>query len=575
MKKFFLFVLISSCLNGYLLLGYPGNPDLIKIKDYTISQFYLKLYDFQSVIFTCIDETGIIVLCNQTNRNSIYQPEMDLQKGAEGKSAFINKNQSPKNTGRALMESSIFMAVSAALYWWRWGLWAEDWQYSFTWEEQRIRFFTLEATKFDSNSFMTNFSHGPNGAIFYNFARTNNLTVGESYLFAITSSLFWEYVVEYKEIVSINDNLFNSFLGFSMGEPLYQLGKYLSHREETFSKVLAVIVNPILALNNWLDGKNRVKDSSLLSLYQLESHLLFGPIQGDFSGTTPGYNYFNIGFKSSLISIPGYKQSGKSQKKLKTTFFSEIFADMTLGPKYIEEFNIITKATLFGFFKKNLKKKHNRLKGYQFFLALGSAFDMFRKTSKAPYDTITSGSSHSEYIEVTRPTDFSDKMAIINTFGPMLEFTLFLAQTKLKLTIESYFDFALVNSFALTEYSKENPLYDTKSALGKYGYYYAYGFTTASSLTIQRGNFHLEGMVKYQQFDSIEGLDRFQNSILDDFHITDSRLVYQIGLGYQIPHTPITLLLSYQELDREGTIKDINHHEIENKIYFQIKLPLI
>ncbi|MCK4942945.1 MAG: DUF3943 domain-containing protein, partial [Candidatus Aminicenantes bacterium] len=298
MKKSFLFMLISYCLNGYLLLCNPGNPDLIKIKDYTISQFYLKLYDFQPAIFTCIDRTGVIVLCNQINGNSIFQ--------------------SPKKTGRALMESFVFMAVSTALYWWRWGLWAEDWQYSFTWEEQRIRFFTLEATKFDSNSFMTNFSHGPNGAIFYNIARTNNLTVGESYLFAITSSLFWEYVIEYKEIVSINDNLFNSFLGFSMGEPLYQLGKYLSHREETFSKVLAVIVNPILALNNWLSGEGRVKNSRLLSLYQLESHLLFGPIQGDFSGTTPGYNYFNIGFKSSLISIPGYEQSGESQKKLKT-----------------------------------------------------------------------------------------------------------------------------------------------------------------------------------------------------------------------------------------------------------------
>lgn len=473
------------------------------------------------------------------------------------------------------MESFSFMAISAALYWWRWGLWAEDWQYSFSWEDQRIRFFTMEATKFDSNSFMTNFSHGPNGAIFYNFARTNHLTVGESYLFAISTSLFWEYLIEYKEIVSLNDNLFNSFLGFSMGEPLFRLGDYLSHREEAFSNILAAIVNPLLTLNNWLSGKNRIRDKSLLARSRLDSCLLFGPLHGDFSGTDPGYDYFNIGIKSSLISIPHYNEPGKDHMKLTSPFFSEVFADMNLGATCIEEFNIITKANLFGYFKKNLKRNMNRLKGYQFYLALGSAFDMFRKTSKAPYDTITSGSSTSEFIEVTRPTDFSDKMAIINTFGPMMEFTLFLAGTTFKLNIEAYFDFALINSFALSKYSDENPLYSIKSTLRKYGYYYAYGFTALSSLRVQKGNITLDGLLKYHQFDSIDGLDRFQDSIDDDFHLIDSRLSLQIGLGYRIPQTHITLLLSYQTIDREGSIKEINHREIEKKIYFQIKLDLI
>jgi hypothetical protein len=570
MKKYLFLILALFYLNEHLFSEKLAAPGLINTKDLIIGRFHLKRYCSRISSLSSDKKSKA-----RANNNHMTHPDLNSINNPLKESASINKSKSQKKTGRALLESFAFMAVSAGLYWWRWGLWAEDWQYSFSWEDQRNRFFTLEATKFDSNSFMTNFSHGPNGAIFYNFARTNHLTVSESWFFAISTSLFWEYLVEYKEIVSINDNLFNSFLGFSMGEPLFQLGKYLSYREETVCKVLAAIVNPVLALNNWLSGNNRFRDNNLLSRSRLESHLLFGVIHGEFSGTDPGYNHFNTGIRSSLISIPDYSVPGETHMKLKGPFFSEIFADMNIGPKYIEEFNIITKATLFGYFKKNLKENRDRLEGFQFYLALGSAFDMFRKTSKAPYDTITSGSSTSEHIAVTRPTDFSDKMAIINTLGPMIEFSLFKGRTIFTLNIEAYFDFALVNSIALSSYSVENQLYSIKSTLSKYGYYYALGFTTLVSMKVRRGNLNLDSLIKYHQFDSIDGLDRFQDSIVDDFNLIDSRLLFQISLGYRIPQTYVTLLLSYQSIDREGTIKDIHHQEIEKKIFFQIKLDLI
>jgi hypothetical protein len=501
---------------------------------------------------------------------------INLEKGTQRlKSVAVRVKNKYKKGSRAFLESLTFMSISAALYWWRWGLWAEDWQYSFSWDEQKIRFFTLEATKFDSNSFMTNFSHGPNGAIFYNFARTNNLGLGESLLYSIISSLFWEYLVEFKEIVSINDNIFNTFVGFSIGEPLYQMAFYLSSQDSASCKILGIIVNPIMALNNWLDKRRNKKNPRNIEHYQHKGSIFFGTVIGSSSGENPSFNHFQLGAESRLLSIPDYDNPGKSVGKLGETFFSEIFADMMVGSESIEEFNIYSMATLFGLFKKNLKKnsgQSEKLSGYHYFLALGSAFEMFRKRSPAPYDTITSGSSHSERIAVTLPTEFSDKMAIINILGPVFQFGCRTGNTSIQLNIQSYFDFALVNSFALQDYSAISSLYGIKSTLAKFGYYYAYGFTLASEISISHGNLNADGKIKYHQFESIEGLDRFQDSIIDDFHRHDSRFQYQIGLIFRIPQTPIALMLSHEKIFRKGSLKDIDHSETEDRIYFQIKL---
>jgi hypothetical protein len=501
----------------------------------------------------------------------LYRTEIQSQLGSKNfrhSHPKINK----KKGSRAFWESFAFMSVSAALYWWRWGLWAEDWQYSFTWEDQKKRFFSLEATKFDSNSFMTNFSHGPNGAIFYNIARTNRLPVSTSYLYALFTSLFWEYVVEYKEIVSLNDNIFNLFCGYSMGEPLFQIGRYLSNQPSKAAKIIGYMFNPALAVNNWLDRKKGDKLDRDRDTFMQYANIFFGPVYGDYSDEKNYFNHFNLGIETRLVSIPGYDKPGKVSRKINKTLFSEIYMDIYLGTKYIEEFNIYSKAAFWGFFKKNITENEGQsLNGYQFVVALGSAYDMYRKRSTAPYDTITSGSSHSERIEVTTPTEFSDKMAIINIVGPIIELSLFWDKWRIILGAECFFDFAMINSLALKQYSEFNSLSGIKSTLRYYGYYYAYGFTGLSSLSIQYEKFNLKMKVKYHQYYSIQGLDRFQDYLRDDFSLNDSRLVFSFSMAYQFPRTPLQIVLGYQTIGRKGTIKDIIYKNQEPRIFIQLK----
>ena len=78
----------------------------------------------------------------------------------------------------------------------------------------------------DSIAARTNaFNHSLSGAAYYWTARSNGLSIAQSFLMANIGSITWEYVVEYKEYPSLNDVIFTPIVGIPFGEGLYQLGE--------------------------------------------------------------------------------------------------------------------------------------------------------------------------------------------------------------------------------------------------------------------------------------------------------------------------------------------------------------
>ncbi|MBC7364998.1 MAG: DUF3943 domain-containing protein, partial [Candidatus Aminicenantes bacterium] len=118
----------------------------------------------------------------------------------------------PKTT-RALLEMASLMVYSQARYWIKYTRFIEDWQYELKWEDQKRRFFTTEALRFDSNAFYLNWTHAFAGMLYYEFGRANHLPWYKSLLFSTLGSLYWEYIVEWREIISINDNIMTGLGG--------------------------------------------------------------------------------------------------------------------------------------------------------------------------------------------------------------------------------------------------------------------------------------------------------------------------------------------------------------------------
>lgn len=76
----------------------------------------------------------------------------------------------------------------------------------------------------DSDYIHTNtFEHPVHGAIYYNIARLNGMSIAESSLYTLGGSWMWEIFCE-SEQPSINDMVYTTFGGISLGEPLYRTG---------------------------------------------------------------------------------------------------------------------------------------------------------------------------------------------------------------------------------------------------------------------------------------------------------------------------------------------------------------
>jgi hypothetical protein len=498
-----------------------------------------------------------------------------------------------KRFGRTVLEGLGHFVYATTSYWIRKDVMMEDWEYLFTWEDQKKRFLFIDGMRFDSNTFQFNWTHAGAGAIYYNYARANRLNPLESFLYSFGASYFWEFVIEFREVVSINDVISTPMGGISIGESLFQLGRLFRSKKPTFlNKIARFISNPVLSLNGWLDRKKFKNQYAFDVDYWSDSRVFIGSRFDTYPGSDAN-SFLQLGFESQINLIPGYAQPDVSSRPIKRTAFTEFNIGGTFNKKGLYEFNIFAKSVLFGYFKQNIHPakshtntynpnnqdnnlnspddetasyNHEEYVGYSLFWGLASCFDAFKK------DPIIVA----ELAGVENPVDFpdrNDKFCIINLLGPTVDFSLFHKDLKVRLVADAYGDFSLIHSYAFKKYSQLNEFGQTKSTLENHGYYYALGITLSSMLQVNYSNLELKGIFKYHYFDSIEGLDRFQKDMADedDFDLKDHRWRYNISLGYRIPHTSVQLVLGLEHWNRKGYIGDFQQQSTENRSYFQIK----
>jgi len=481
---------------------------------------------------------------------------------SESMPAPPDTSSSTKQVSRAVLEYFALMGYSQTKYWLTYGRWIEDWHYELKWKDQSRRFLTFEAWKFDSNNFILNWTHGMAGALYFNFARSNHLNKWESLLFGMASSLYWEYIAEWRNVISINDNIMTTLGGFALGEAWYQLGIYLDSQFGDFN--LLTFLNPILKLNRWIDRKNQIDPPSYTLPGWHEIRFFMGA--RDLKGGSDGWSRAQIkgGFHAQLILSPEYGKTGKINRRSGKTLFSEVYADISGNDFKYKEFNLAAKVVYLGYFEQDIDLLQ---RGYSYFVGLGSAFSVFKKRPTAFYDGGTVKVKRDFDLRLDESRDFRDKLAAVHILGPVFDYTAFSSPWKIRLGMDAFLDFGLVNAFALNEYSENNDILGIKTTLFYYGYYQALGASLSSRLTVNCRNLEFKSVVLYQFYDSIEGADRFQDELSNDFSLSDSRLRYFLSLGYFVPVLSIELLVSYEGIDRRGTIREIRTKELESRLF--------
>jgi hypothetical protein len=577
---FFIFALLLLPGTGHDKTKFPQGTETLSISGFSLdffkTNFHLNLAEYE-------EEGNPLFVVNDWGPGDVreknpFDPfcssllKKDCKKGSDTQPKKVKS----KRFGRALLFTMGITLIDSIRYWATYSKWIEDWQFRLTWEDQKNRFFSLKANKFDSNPFRTNWTHGLSGAVYYNFARYYRLNVLESVLFELGFSLWWEYITEWREVISVNDNFFSGIGGLPIGEPLFQVGNYFNNKRGAFYKIVGSLFNPVIMINDLLGGRKWRKKFTEPNFSKPDFDLYFSYKQVFFKGDKhEDISLFHIGVETNFYTIPGYGVPGKNNRFIKNVLFSEICLNLTFIEASLEEFSFFTKAVLFGHFYQDITQDSSKnLKGYSFFWGAGSAFDLFKKKAIAYYDK---GEYHYDFTggeKAPQPTEFTDKFAIINLIGPVFDLSVYSGWFKFNLSLDAYIDFALVNAMALNEYSEEYDLFEPKmkTTLSHYGYYYAFGFTLASKGSMRYRNFEIKGKFKYQAYDSIEGLDRFQGDVKDDCNVTDYRLMYKVSLGYSFSNSPVKIVFACEGIDRKGTLKDITHRESETRLYTQLNL---
>lgn len=475
-----------------------------------------------------------------------------------------------KNTKRAFIEIGSFMAISTVNYWIKYTKFIEDWQFRLNWKDQRKRFTTGEGWRLDSNSFKSNWTHALSGAVYYSMARSNRLSWLESSLFSLGGSAFWELISEWREIISINDMFFTPWGGPAIGETLFQLGSHFMNRRGIVNQLVGALFNPIVALNRLLDGKRGVQDRDSGGPGWRQFECSFGMQQGESPLDGRSYSRTNLGLQMQLVPFPEYGRPGRQSKFLHDPLYISLDFNISFGSREMEEFRARSKAILFGYWKQNQTlDPAGELEGSALLLGVGSAFDIFKRKALVPYDASSGALSNPRYPREC-PTLFNDKLAVISLVGPVLDVAVLRRGWRIHWNTDAFFDFALINSLPLNAYSEQHDLLSAKTTVLSWGYYYGFGFTLSSSAAINSGKWQWQSAVKYQAYRSLQGLDRFQDIVTDDFRLHDEFLTMSASIGFRPGRGRSMLRLGVENIGRRGRIHDFTRKTRETRWYGQL-----
>ena len=467
------------------------------------------------------------------------------------------------HVGRAFIEMGINWTYSAYNYWRKYAKFVEDWQFELTWKDQRRKWFTSEGLRLDSNNFRLNWTHAWSGAIYYSWARSNRLGPFPSFLFSFGGSLLWEYIAEWREISSINDHVFTAVGGPAIGEPLFQIGDHFRSRPGWANRVATFLVNPLLAFNDLLDGRDRLP--RVPGDGKGDFRISFGWQYGPVSGKSERAGRAALDIDLRLVTLPGYGRAGSGSGWAPAPVASEFRIHPLFNAGGFEELAGSTRVVFAGLWRRDVAGEGDgRLHGSELWLGPAMGWELILKDPVVPYDGNDLGMID-RWFRRERPTRFTDKQSLIHLLGPAAGWTGYAGRLQARAEVEALLDFGLVNSLPFNDYTALHDPWGAKTTLNNWGYYYSLGYTVGGRVDVRRGGLRLEAGARYQRFRSIQGLDRYQGDILDDSPLRDSRFAYDTALSLAVPRTPLFLAFRLEGIDRWGQFHEVSRRARETR----------
>lgn len=439
--------------------------------------------------------------------------------------------------------------IGVTWYWTNADLNQADWDLRWDWPSWRRKIVTFDAVRFDSNDFGTNaFNHSLSGTAYYWTARANGLSIGQSFLMANLGSFTWEYIVEFKEYPSLNDLVFTPFVGIPFGESIYQLGELFDRGSDAVPvRILAEVFGLPRKLHDRLDGSTvpRAARTDALGLPTDTFHA-FG-LHAAVARATSGRGTESrgeLGLDSEVVTLPRYGGPGHAGGFVTDRGFSRLGLELALGERRVERLSVSARATVFGYYHQEVART-----GAGAFVGAAVEFE-FMERWMGP---------------------ILDRLGVLRVGGLALDATFHAGSVTVRAACDVAPDFAMVAAMAWPAWKASAPA--TKSVLVSKNYYYALGLSVLPSVTLRAGDVTAGFAAKWETFRSIDGVDRFQETLASDATLRDQRLEWRAFFSVRAVG-PLHFFGALTERHRSGTVAGLSATDLERTVSLGARFAL-
>lgn len=467
--------------------------------------------------------------------------------------------QPVKHRYRALLETTLVLAGGLVWYWWNDDFNSQDWDLRWdgpSWKRK----LTFQALAFDNNFFDTNAtSHPKAGVSYYLIGRGNNLSMPESLLWSIAASTVWEYAIEFREVPSVNDLIVTPLCGLSIGEPLYQFSRFFARSADSLVfDSLAGLLSPINALNDLIDGDEDKPRAVALgpaglaadNVHRFDLRLgVASNVLDDVAQRTE----MDFRAEGYLNNIPGFGQPGAFSRRIYAGEVSQLSGRLSTSSGRVVGVDFASRTNYVGWGAQNMEGTNRAdLRGWAAGYALGTAFEYWmRQREGAP----------------------KDELLLANIVGGTGELSVRRGNFRFRLRDRTYLNFGMIHALAYEKAEGRPDLAGTKSVLESRGYYYAVGGTHVTEAVIgyRSLDFGVDGRV--DRFYSIQGLDRNQAELSNDFALVDRREIGRTWLSLRPRKGFAEISLELEVVRRTGRMPGVNVNNTERR--GQLSLALV
>ncbi|MBX3248391.1 MAG: DUF3943 domain-containing protein [Myxococcales bacterium] len=477
------------------------------------------------------------------------EPQAEAASGALGR-------RGPRFPGlRTFGELTLILGAGTLWYWLDRDRNAVDWDFD-SWRQR----FSREAYRFDNNPIGMNFlGHAISGSSYYGISRSNGLHTGYAYLAAFLTSWAWEFLFEFKERVSINDQIITPTAGMAIGEGFHKLGRYLSGGRGRGRRALSWIFGGAHAIHDTLDGVDRRSGPAdafgFSTLEHCEGahcgwHRRFDLALGIASAHTEGapgrYAFGELRGGLELGEIAGHLAPIDVRGALRDAPLARLSFRAARGGEG-GTFELDAENFLSGYRHQRLAPDAlGQVRGHAFLIGTSVAY-LYRQE------------------ELGRWTDRFGALAL-----PGLAFELHLvakggaAGRGVGLQLRGRFngDFAGIHSGPWQTWEADNPDARAKTILMREGYWYGWGGSVRLELELTLPYVTLGGRLLHGRYRSQQGLDRSQEQVRDDVvgteRVLDTDLFLRAGpFGPGPEGTGVYVELALERRGREGSLGDV------------------